>query len=38
MIAPLMLRSTEGMSRISEEIRVEITALTSEIGAADGYG
>jgi len=27
-----------GWSRISEEIRVETTALTSEIDAADGRG
>jgi hypothetical protein len=33
-----MIDATEVWSRISEEIRVETTALTSEIGAAAGHG
>ena len=37
-IAPSTINATEVGSRISEEIRVETIALTSEIGAADGHG
>jgi hypothetical protein len=37
-IAPLRIKTTEVCSRISEEIRVEKAAVTSEFGAIHGRG